>query len=242
VLIAAATLFPGALGGQSQTGIKFDVSSVKPARDNDRPGSIRRIDIGTVSVVSMTVPEMIELFYFVKPYQVSGGPDWINRERFDVVGKDSAASSMARPTGDALTAAYDAGNEQMRQILKERFRLELHHEARKLPTLLLLKDQKKEFAKVPCSSEYRLEHGVVKGAIPIASLAALLKAEYGMPVSDATGLVGCYYVDTRWTTDLTDESLPSIPTALHELGFRIKKATGNVDVLVIDHLERPRPD
>jgi uncharacterized protein (TIGR03435 family) len=63
-----------------------------------------------------------------------------------------------------------------------------------------------------------------------------------MPVSDGTGLDGCYYIDAQWTNDLSDESLPSIETSLHDLGFQIKKVTGNVDVLIIDHLERPRPD
>ena len=242
-LIVAITLtLSVSSGAQKQTGIIFDVSSVKPARNNYPPGFIRRLDPGTVSVASMTVYDMIQLFYYVKPYQISGGPEWSKRERFDVVGKDSTAGTMERPKEDALPAGFKAQYEQMRQLLKDRFLLELHHEVRVLPTLMLLAEKKKKFSQVPCSSEYRLQHGVVKGAIHIASLTALLQAEYGMPVSDGTGLDGCYYIDAQWTNDLSDESLPSIETSLHDLGFQIKKVTGNVDVLIIDHLERPRPD
>lgn len=242
-LIVAITLtLSVSSGAQKQTGIIFDVSTVKPARNNDTPGFIRRLDNGTVSVASMTVYDMIELFYYVRPYQLSGGPDWSKRERFDVVGKDSTASTMGRPEGDALAVTVKEGDEQMRQLLKDRFQLELRHEVRALPTLMLLADKKKKFSQVPCSSTYRLQHGVVKGAIHIASLAALLQVEYGMPVSDDTGLDGCYYIDTQWTNDPSNESLPSIETSLHDLGFRIKMVTGNVDVLIIDHLERPRPD
>ena len=102
-LIVAITLtLSVSSGAQKQTGIIFDVSTVKPARNNDTPGFIRRLDNGTVSVASMTVYDMIELFYYVRPYQLSGGPDWSKRERFDVVGKDSTASTMGRPEGDAL--------------------------------------------------------------------------------------------------------------------------------------------
>lgn len=229
-------------GAQKHTGIIFDVSSVKPARNNDTPGFIRRLDIGTVSVASMTVYDMIELFYHVRPYQLSGGPNWSKRERFDVVGKDSTASTMGRPEGDALAATVKAGDEQMRQLLKDRFQMELRHEVRALPTLMLLADKKKKFSQIPCSSTYKLQHGVVKGAIRIASLTSLLQVEYGMPVSDGTGLDGCYYIDTDWTNDPNNDSLPSITTSLHDLGFGIKKVTSDVDVLIIAHLERPHPD
>jgi uncharacterized protein (TIGR03435 family) len=76
----------------------------------------------------------------------------------------------------------------------------------------------------------------------MASLAALLKADLGVPVENKTGLPDCYHMATRWTTDPADDSLPQIPTALHDLGLRIQKAKLNVDVLLIDHVERPQPD
>lgn len=189
----------------------------------------------------MTVYDMIELFYSVKPYQISGGPEWAKRERFDVAGKDSTAGTMEQPKADALPAGFQAQYEQMRRLLKDRFQLELHREVRPLPTLMLLADKKK-FSQVPCSSGYRLQHGVVKGAIHIGSLTALLKAEYGMPVSDGSGLDGCYYIDAHWTNDPSDESLPSIETALDDLGFHLKRVTGDVDVLIIDKVERPHMD
>ena len=111
-----------------------------------------------------------------------------------------------------------------------------------MPILLLVKEKKARFSAVPCSSSYRLQHGWVNGEIRIASLAALLKAEMGAPVQDRTGLPDCYHIEAQWTTDLNNSSLPQVVTALHDLGFRLQPSKGDVDVLVIDHVERPQPD
>jgi uncharacterized protein (TIGR03435 family) len=191
----------------------------------------------------MTVDEMIALFYHVRPFQISGGPKWLNVRRFDVTGKDSTVSAAspefkAKHWSDAL----DSEDEQMQKLLSDRFGLRLHHETKLLPTLTLVADIKKRRPPSPCSSEYRLQHGVVKGSIHMASLASLLEVEFGMPVRDATGLKECYYFDTHWTTDPDDDSAPYIATALHQLGLNLKKTKGDVDVLVIDHVALPSPD
>jgi uncharacterized protein (TIGR03435 family) len=67
------------------------------------------------------------------------------------------------------------------------------------------------------------------------------------PVIDQTGIKGTFDVRLRWTDDLapTDnpDAPPSIYTALREtLGLDLKRGRGPVDVLVIEHIERPRPN
>jgi bla regulator protein blaR1 len=83
----------------------------------------------------------------------------------------------------------------------------------------------------------------------------------GRKVLDRTGLKGNYDISLRWTPDEThgallrgpadgnsasdnaippDSSGPSIFTAVQEqLGLKLESAKGPVDVLVIDHIERP---
>jgi uncharacterized protein (TIGR03435 family) len=65
------------------------------------------------------------------------------------------------------------------------------------------------------------------------------------PAVDRTGLSGTYDVNVRFITDdeLRDPNAPFGPTfeqALREeLGLRLEKSKGEIEVLVIDHMEKP---
>ncbi len=228
---------------QVANGNAFDISSVKPVNGDFTQGAIKRLDLGIMSVSAMTVKEVVELVYYVRPYQIAGGPDWMSRDRFDITGKDSTATSSGQKPDDAAWAGVEANDMQrMRELLSSRFGLKLHHETRTVGMLSLLIDGHRKFRTAPCSTTYRLQHGTVQGAIHISSLAALVKAELGTPVRDDTGLRDCYSLDAHWTTDSMDETLPSLPAALHDLGFKLKRIKGQVDILVIDSLQRPKPD
>ncbi len=90
-------------------------------------------------------------------------------------------------------------------------------------------------------------------AVRIAKLATSLPAsELGRTIIDRTGLIGTFDVHLRWTIDAqtgpdgpgtplpTDLTGPSIFTALQEqLGLKLESAKGPVEVLVIDHVEKP---
>ena len=81
----------------------------------------------------------------------------------------------------------------------------------------------------------------------LSSLPMLLSNEAGRPVVDKTGLTGKYdftlkYVPASHTA--TDETGgASIFTALEEqLGLKLEPAKAPIEVLVIDHLEKPSLD
>jgi uncharacterized protein (TIGR03435 family) len=61
-----------------------------------------------------------------------------------------------------------------------------------------------------------------------------------------SGSTGGFNFELRWTPDSVQQSTadaPSLFTALQEqLGLKLDAARGPVDVLVIDHIERPAPD
>jgi uncharacterized protein (TIGR03435 family) len=70
----------------------------------------------------------------------------------------------------------------------------------------------------------------------------------GRPVSDKTGLKGVFDIDLQWTPDETqfggraktdDPGGPSIFAALHERGLNLEAGKIPVEILVIDHVERP---
>jgi uncharacterized protein (TIGR03435 family) len=101
------------------------------------------------------------------------------------------------------------------------------------------------------------------GARPMTVLASMLAQVVRRNVIDRTALSGAFDFDLRWTPDTlparppgtpADQSIrvngvdidpngPSIFTAVQEqLGLRLEATRGPVDVLVVDHVERPSPD
>ncbi len=112
-----------------------------------------------------------------------------------------------------------------------------------------------------------IERGQLKGeGIPLSaprgmSLVFLLSDQLARPVLDQTGLSGKYDIALHWTPDESpagmledpanvktgpdnvsqpDSSGPTIFAAIQEqLGLKLESTKGPVDVLVIDHIERP---
>ena len=60
-----------------------------------------------------------------------------------------------------------------------------------------------------------------------------------LPVLDKTGLAGRFDFDLTWSADL-DSNLPDLFTALRDqLGLKLVTVKAPVEVIVIDHVERP---
>jgi uncharacterized protein (TIGR03435 family) len=104
--------------------------------------------------------------------------------------------------------------------------------------------------------------GLVAQGAPIANLAGMLSWLLGHNVVDRTGLTGKYDFTLQWTPEegespmlsnasggtpsgqpappLPDPNGPSLATALEEqLGLKLESKKGPVEVIVIDHVERP---
>lgn len=69
----------------------------------------------------------------------------------------------------------------------------------------------------------------------------LLAQRVDRPLIDKTGLQGLFDFHLQYARDAAqDAAAPSIFTALQEqLGLKLSADTGPVDVLVIDHVEKP---
>lgn len=73
-------------------------------------------------------------------------------------------------------------------------------------------------------------------------LAEFLSPQVGRIVLDVTGVTDPFDMDLTWTPGLavSDASGTSVYTALQEeLGLRLDSQQGPVEVIVIDHVERP---
>jgi uncharacterized protein (TIGR03435 family) len=90
--------------------------------------------------------------------------------------------------------------------------------------------------------------------IPIANLAAELSRQLGRMVLDKTGLTGKYDFVLKWTPDeipapsgnmlngqpAPESNGPVLFTAIQEqIGLKLEPGKGPVEVIVIDHIERP---
>ena len=92
------------------------------------------------------------------------------------------------------------------------------------------------------------------GTMPMTQYAAMLSSLLQRVVVDRTGLAGNYSGSVTYTPDTTprdggpdlpaaDANGASLFTALQEqLGLRLEPSRGPVEVLVIDHIERPTED
>jgi uncharacterized protein (TIGR03435 family) len=103
----------------AQSALSFEVASVKPSDPNARGVMMRFMPGGGVTIVNATLKSIIELTYDVDRLQVTGGPAWIESERFDILAKGPEPS-------------YDEAQtrERLRTLLGERFHLVIHHESR----------------------------------------------------------------------------------------------------------------
>jgi len=130
---------------QSSTGDKpaFEVASVRPNRSQD-PGGHLGIPAGRFTATNVTTKELIKFAYngkqsgfSLRDDQVSGGPSWINSDRFDIDAKeeDSIVKGLKKLTYDQ---ALDQIRSMVQSLLEDRFRLNVSHATRELPVYVLV--------------------------------------------------------------------------------------------------------
>lgn len=81
---------------------------------------------GRVTYTFSTIRDLIVDAYGVKRNQVSGGPGWLDSERFDIVAKVPAG------------ATKEQVKVMLQNVLAERFKLTLHRETKELPIYALV--------------------------------------------------------------------------------------------------------
>ena len=62
----------------------------------------------------------------VRDFQISGGPGWIDTERFDIIATSEQNPPVAQVTGPML-----------QHLLEDRFSLKVHREKKELPVFVL---------------------------------------------------------------------------------------------------------
>jgi bla regulator protein blaR1 len=177
-----------------------------------------------------------------------GLPDWAKTEKFDI---DAKVDSSDVEVYKTLSIAQK--RLMLQAVLANRFDLKAHVETRNEPVLKLtvakggpkLKETNAGNDGSPDRPgiEFRKGQIVAKG-IQMTQFASLLTQSADRTVLDRTGLSGRYDVTLDWAPDDEESSTrPPLFTALRDqLGLKLDAGEGPVEVLVIDHVERPSPN
>jgi bla regulator protein blaR1 len=222
----------------------FEAASIKPP-DPNYSGSGWNTSTGRITVRNMTLRQLVMLAYDVKDYQVSGGPKWLDDDRYTIVAKLEDAGQPA-PRGKENDARLRLA---MQSLLADRFRMAMHTESREMSAYALVvarngfKLQKSEAAGGSSSSwGSHSGHGTAtfKGA-SMERLAYHLASMLDRPVVDRTGVQGVFDFSLQWSADdAVDPSGPSIFTAIQEqLGLKLEGQKVPMEIIAIDHAEKP---
>lgn len=183
----------------------------------------------------------------IVPDQISGLPSWVDTDTFDLDAKldPDNAEALARLPSEGR----DAQNTLMlRALLADRFKVKITHSRKELPvfSLVIAKGGPKLKEASPSeNSGYSVNLGstcnLKSESIGASGLANALSNFAGRVIVDQTGLKRKYNVTLNWAfNDQFPDAGPSLFTALREqLGLKLEPAKAPVDVVVIDHLERP---
>ena len=234
-------------------GQTFEVASIKPSAPGGRGMSIMRQPGGRFTTTNISLKSLITFAYDLRDHQVTGGPNWLDSDRFDIV---------AKPEGD-VPAGLE-GNEKIRimlqALLADRFKLAIHRETKEMPVYLLaIAKSGPKLQESPSETkgpQIRMGRGELTGhKIGTDMIAKVLSGQLGRNVVDRTGLKGSYEMKLDWTPDMSqavgpgekaevhdnpsDTDGPSIFTALQEqLGLKLEPSKAPVEMVVIDHVEK----
>jgi len=234
---------------------EFEVASIKPIPPGAAGRWIRMLSTNEFAAKNHSLKTLIAAAYNLSPRAISGGPAWVDSDRYDIV---------ARTPGGVRPNL----NEQMsmlRKLLSDRFHLTFHREQKELRAYALTigkgGPKLKESTVSPDASPegpapliFVVSPQLVR--LPgrnatMAELASVMqRAALDDPVLDKTGLTARYDFDLEFTADETvfggtlgkstdDSARPGLFSAIQQqLGLRLEATRGLVDVLVIDHVER----
>lgn len=247
----------------------FEVASIKRNVSGSDNASMRALPGGRITVTNNSLFNLIRNAHRLQRFQMTGGPDWIDRDKWDIVAK-----AEGDPSPQQMLPMVET-------LLTDRFKLVAHREMRDAPIYALvpaksdgrLGPQLKP-SSTDCQAwmaELRARGGapppqgspvrcgirfisgkVIGNAMLIADLARNLSGVAGRMVVDKTGLTGAYDFEMTFTPDPapgdgpTPQSLSeggSLFTALQEqLGLKLEAQRGPIEFFVIDSAERPMED
>ena len=277
VAILGCLMLAGALAPRwiafAQDRPAFEVASIKPNTSASATVQLSFPVGGRFRAENVSLRMLIMRAYKVKDFEISGGPGWMNSDRFDI-----AANAPASGLDEARFKLMLQG------LLSDRFKLAKHTETKQMPVYALLNAS--NGSKLPPAAGSCFTPGAPPPAAPgvansgppllpcggflmdgsrlegrkigMTQFATALSNMMGRPVIDKTGYTGIFDVHLEFAPEGiaplggggfgssslppegVESSKPSIYSAIQQqLGLKLESQRGPVEILVIDHAEKP---
>jgi uncharacterized protein (TIGR03435 family) len=222
----------------------YDAVTIKP---DDTGNGYLRLSADSFSMGGKPTWVLIRSAYGVlMGDQIVGLPGWAKSEPIAVEAKmdqETAAALAKLPP----TERWKQSQLMLQAMLADRFGLKAHRASRELPIFVLTVAKDGPKIKKTAADGYGGNAVYAKGKvtaheISVEALAANLSFAVGRLIVNKTGLEGGYDFTLDYAPEGADASdtRPSLLTALEEqLGLKLVPSKGPVDVIVIDHIERP---
>jgi uncharacterized protein (TIGR03435 family) len=232
----------------------FEVATIKPNESGE--ANLRQLTMNGRNFVlkNGSLDDLIGFAYNVQKKQIVNGPDWADKDRYDIAGVPDVDGT---PNVDQLRM-------MIRKLLADRYKLTFHREKRELPAFVLRTEKTGQKLIASDSTDTRPNvgfRGVPNGVTmvvtnaTVAELASVLQMMVlDRPVVDQTSVAGKYDLSVTFMPDASQfngrpprqsaadgvDAAPDLYEAIErQLGMKLSQEKAPVEVIAIDRVEKP---
>lgn len=232
----------------------FEVATIKPSKPETQGKSmlVGRGGGNLFTTTNSTIGDLITFAYGLHARQLTGGPAWLDLDKYDVTGKPD------QPGVPNVTQLRT----MVQKLLVDRCQLTFHHEKKELSVYAItiaktgLKISKSQSTGNLPGFGGRGPGNIAVQNSTMAEFAEFLQSSIvDRPAVDQTGLTDRYDFQLKWTPDglragapdpnappaaTNPDDAPDLFTAfLRQLGLKLESTKAPVDVMVIDRVQKP---
>lgn len=230
----------------------FDVASIKPSKP-EAQGKAITVRGREFLTINTSLNDLITFAYGVHARQITGGPAWLESDKFDIVAKPD---EEGQPSEKQLKI-------MLQKLMADRFKLAFHRDKKDLSVYAItvgktgpkLTKSESDPNGLPGLGFRALGDLAARNA-NMTDFAQLMQgAVLDLPVVDQTGLSGRFDFALKWTPDEGQfagmgikvpppsedpAAPPNLFTAIQEqLGLKLVSTKALAEILVIDQVEKP---
>lgn len=233
---------------------EFAVASIKPIATGDKVHlGFRSLPGGRVEFGG-TIEMLIAYAYEVETFELSGGPDWMGKDSYDVtaIPPDSSVSRTSKLSYQS-TVPTEEQRQMLQRLLADRFSLHVHEEQSDKPVYLITRGTTPLALVPPKDSNVTpsfalnwrgdIANGEIWGRnVSIPQIARDLGMYLRVPVLDRSGIEGSFDLHCDPFDAENTDLLVAAAGGLHRIGLELKRSVGPVRTILVDSISRPTPN